>query len=170
MLGCAEVNITYQGQGRGQLPLLIVQGEGPTLLGRNWLQQIPVDLKMVNQVHSGGVEAVLDKYQEVFQEELGTLQGFEAHIEVDPNAKPQFCKARTVPYALREKVEEALQKLVEEGEAGRGRHVGTGTVLKLGGADCARSEKRQNQCEDLRGFPDDDKPRIQVGQVSNPQD
>lgn len=50
----------------------------------------------------------------MFQEDLGTLRGFEANIEVEPNATPRFCKARTVPYALRGKVEEALNRLVEE--------------------------------------------------------
>ena len=32
-----------------------------------------------------------------------------------PDTSPQFCKSMTVPYAVRGKVEEALQKLVEEG-------------------------------------------------------
>ena len=34
---------------------------------------------------------------------------------MEPDATPWFCKARTVPYALQGKVEEALKKLVEEG-------------------------------------------------------
>ena len=51
----------------------------------------------------------------MFREELGTLKGFQAHIELVPNASPRFYKARTVPYTLRDKVEETLKALVEEG-------------------------------------------------------
>ena len=57
----------------------------------------------------------LERHGEVFQAELVTLRGYEAKIHVDPGAKPRFCKARTVPYALREKVEQELDRLTKEG-------------------------------------------------------
>ena len=34
---------------------------------------------------------------------------------MDPGATPSFCKARTVPYVMREKAEEELDRLVAEG-------------------------------------------------------
>ena len=46
---------------------------------------------------------------------LGTLQEYEAKIYVDPGAQPKYCKARSVPYAMRGKVEEELERLVSEG-------------------------------------------------------
>ena len=46
---------------------------------------------------------------------MGTLEGFEAKISIDPNAAPIFSKARSVPYALRDKVEAELERLVNEG-------------------------------------------------------
>ena len=41
--------------------------------------------------------------------------GCEAKIYVDPNAQPKFCKARTVPYAVRSLVEQELERLVKLG-------------------------------------------------------
>ena len=51
----------------------------------------------------------------VFEETLGTLQGFKAQVHIDSAATPKFCKARTVPYAYRAMVEAELDRLVEQG-------------------------------------------------------
>jgi len=61
------------------------------------------------------VHELLDRFSIVFKEELGTMKGVKARIEVDPDAKPRYCKARTIPYALREKVDAELERLVSEG-------------------------------------------------------
>ena len=57
---------------------------------------------------------MLGKYSAVFKEGLGTFTGSAATIEVDPEATPRFCKARPLPYAMREKVEAELNRLVQE--------------------------------------------------------
>ena len=51
----------------------------------------------------------------MFQDGLGKLQGYQATIQVDPDAQPRFCKARSVPYAMKEMVVKELDRLVEEG-------------------------------------------------------
>ena len=48
----------------------------------------------------------------MFEEGLGKLEGYPAKLHVDKDAKPIFCKAQPVPYAMREK---ELDRLVEEG-------------------------------------------------------
>ena len=50
----------------------------------------------------------------MFQDGLGTLQGFKAKIFME-GATPRFCKARTVPYALKDLVDKELDRLVAEG-------------------------------------------------------
>ena len=42
------------------------------------------------------------------------MKGVEAKIHVDPDATPIFHKARSVPFALRSKVEEELEHLQEQ--------------------------------------------------------
>ena len=57
----------------------------------------------------------MDRHAEVFKEELGRVKGVKAKIHLDPQAQPRFFKPRTVPYALRGKVEKELDRLEMEG-------------------------------------------------------
>ena len=66
-------------------------------------------------MHTDGLQAVLDRHSEVFQDGLGTIKGFTARIYVDPNAAPRFYPARSVAYAFREQVEQELERLTREG-------------------------------------------------------
>ena len=114
VVGSRKVNINYQGQ-MARLPLLIVAGTGPTLMGRDWLSQIRLNWQQIHQVNTASLQAVLNRYPAVFQEGLGTLKGYQAKIYVDPNAVPRFNRARSVPYALRDKVDQELKRLQDEG-------------------------------------------------------
>ena len=62
-----------------------------------------------------GVEEVLKNHQSVFQEGYGTLKSFKAKIQLREGEMPVFCKARPVPYALRETVEKELERLDASG-------------------------------------------------------
>lgn len=71
-----------------------------------------------NKIHdtpSAGLQNLLETYDGVFKKGLGTFNGHEARLQVDPTATPHFCKARTLPYSIRPKVEEELDRLVAEG-------------------------------------------------------
>ena len=114
VLGSITVQVTYQSQ-KSQELLLVVKGNGPTLLGRNWLHHIVLDWQQINHVSPHPVQSVLQKHKEVFQEGLGALQGYQAKIIIDLTATPRFHKARAVPCAYRELVEKELDRLVQEG-------------------------------------------------------
>ena len=65
--------------------------------------------------HNLTLKDVLEKHKAVFEPGLGKVTGFKAKIEVDPEAQPKYCKARSVPYFYQEKVEQELDRLVKEG-------------------------------------------------------
>ena len=112
VLGIADVKVEYKGQ-TATLPLLVIPGAGPPLLGRDWLR---LDWKSIFQVRSQcSLQDVLEAYSEVFEEELGTVEGVFAKIHVADTAVPKFHKARSVPFALREKVEKELERLQKQG-------------------------------------------------------
>ena len=114
LVGEAEVAVKYGSQ-QVKLPLLVVAGEGRSLFGRDWLSSIRLNWHEIHQVQESTLESVLNRHTEVFQGGLGTLKGYRAKIHIDPDVQPRFCKARSVPYSMRVKVEEKLSQLVEEG-------------------------------------------------------
>lgn len=114
VLGSTQVSVCYDNQ-VAQLPLIVVKGTGPTLLGRNWLLKIQLNWAKLYYASNSDLQSIVDKYSAVFEEGLGTYKGYQAKIHVDPNANPRFFKPRTVPYSMREGIEAELSKLVAEG-------------------------------------------------------
>ena len=89
---------------------MVVEGRGPSLFGRNWLEKIKVDWERIHSVQSE-VDQILEKYETIFQEKLGTIKGVSARLELKSDARPKFYKARAVPYALKEAIENDLNRL-----------------------------------------------------------
>ena len=116
ILGSASVTVEYKGQ-REELRLLVVEGSGPSLLGRDWLGKLRLDWSELHSIRSqhSALDNVLAKHQALFKDELGTVRGTTAKIHVAPEVHPRFHKARSVPYALRGKVEQALERLEKDG-------------------------------------------------------
>jgi len=102
--GKLQVEVKH-GQEQKNLSLVVAQGKGPSLLGRDWLAQLRLDWKAIFRVQEHNalqeeLETILDARKEVFQNELGTIRGVNAKLHVDPNVRPKFCKPRPVPFSL----------------------------------------------------------------------
>ena len=96
------------------LPLIVVEGSGTPLFGRNWLEQINLnwaEIAKINEVGSvtgksntpQGLQKLLIKYQDVFKEELGQCKGVKAHLHVKAEATPKFYRPRPIPLSMKEK-------------------------------------------------------------------
>lgn len=108
------------------LILYVIDGQFPTLFGREWIRVFFGDswlsrlvgdtvhqLKVRANDHERFITSV--KKSKVFEPGIGLVQGFEAALDLKVDVKPRFCKARPVPFALKEKVGEALDKGEAEG-------------------------------------------------------
>lgn len=107
VLGCLNVNVEYEAQ-KAKLPLIVVKGSGPTLMGRDWLSRVRLNWANIHHVHTPSLHSLLSRFSTLFGGGLGTLKGYQAKIHVDPNAVPRFNPARSVPYALQDKVDREL--------------------------------------------------------------
>ena len=89
--GCLTVDVQYKKQ-QQTLPLLVVAGKGPSLLGRDWLQKIVLDWRSLHHLQAAPptkLQAILDSRSDVFKDELGCIKGLKA---IDAEATPHFCK------------------------------------------------------------------------------
>ena len=60
------------------------------------------------------LQGILDEHSSVFDSKLETLNDTTVTIHLDLTAQPCFCKARTVPYAFKGKIEKELDRLVQQ--------------------------------------------------------
>ena len=116
VLGEFDASIQYETQTH-VLPVVVVEGSGPNLLGRNWLSQLQLNwthLKHIRTVRTD-IQLLLDKYPELFKNELGTMTNFTVSLELKPGARPRFHRPRPVPFALRDNVDAEISRLVDSG-------------------------------------------------------
>ena len=115
-IGRMQADVVHEGT-TFSLPVLVVPGDGPNLLGRDWLAKIRLNWREVFScdVTTGSVQEIASEFPELFSPGLGKLEGVEVKFDVDMSVTPKCIKARTVPYAFREKVEDELDRLVAEG-------------------------------------------------------
>ncbi|PFX15928.1 Uncharacterized protein K02A2.6 [Stylophora pistillata] len=109
----AKVQVSY-GDQQACLPVIVTAGDGPALMGRNWLSVLRLDWKQIKQISLEPCdrgESLVSKYASLFDGGLGTIKGVTAHLKLKENATPQFFKPRPVPFALKEKIAEELKRL-----------------------------------------------------------
>lgn len=99
----------------------------PPIVGRSWLQELQVNLGQLNSLMNTGIKTVnsvdfskveLDKvlndYPSVFSDKLGLYNKRKFELHLKEGAQPIFFKPRPIPYAIRDKVDCEIDRLVRE--------------------------------------------------------
>ena len=111
------MRVQYEGQLK-KLVLVVIAGDGPSLLGRNWLSHITLNWKKVFAVRTLRLESLnklMQRHKPLFSEGLGTIEPYRATLHVQPGAKPRFFKPRSVPFAIRGALGSELDRLEQQG-------------------------------------------------------
>lgn len=67
------------------------------------------EAKKASEVDPDKVQAIFTDYKDIFTTKLGLMKGPPASLHLKDGAVPKFCKARSLPYALRDKVSLELE-------------------------------------------------------------
>lgn len=120
VIGCMALSITYLGH-TNKLTVYVIRDGGPPLLGRDFMRAFNLRLVSTfgycnNMTDADSVmQSLTNAYPKVFSEELGCFNKFEIQLPLKPDAKPVFFKSRPVPFAIRDKVNNELDRLVTLG-------------------------------------------------------
>ena len=110
--GEALLSVCYEDQ-RIKLPILVIKGEGPPLIGRNWLNSLKLNWRNLFSLNTP-VNSLVTQYEEVFGPDSGGVKDLKVTIHVSKDACPVFMKARHPPYILREGIEKELTRLEKD--------------------------------------------------------
>ena len=90
-----------------ELSAFIVCGNSIPFLGRDWIKVVRLNWNIF-KIRRGDVGTALEKTADVFLDGTGLIHGEKAVIHMKDNACPKVCRARTVLYALRKKIENKI--------------------------------------------------------------
>lgn len=81
----------------------------------NFANQVEAGQSSRLHVSSSDVQPLLMAFKDIFQEELGGMKGIQARVRLKPESTPKFFKPRSVPYALKERIEEDMKRMEQLG-------------------------------------------------------
>jgi hypothetical protein len=116
VLGKVMVTAHYNKE-RHRLPLYVVAGHGPNLLGRYWMKLLGIWIPRIHAIDErpAGLQQLLRQHAALFEPGLGKFTGPKVHLQVNRKVEPVFCKLRPVPHALRERVDNKINRLMQLG-------------------------------------------------------
>ena len=115
--GTLNMRVKYGNQ-KQKLVLVVVDGNGPSLLGRNWLKYLRLDWNNIFAVRTAQMKplhSLLQRHQYLFSKELGEIHPFTASLHVKADAAPRFFKPRPVPFAIKDAISQELNRLEKQG-------------------------------------------------------
>ncbi|XP_032078769.1 uncharacterized protein K02A2.6-like [Thamnophis elegans] len=114
VIGTRKVRVQFKGFD-GRLPLIIVEGRLPSLLGLDWFQSLGLQVSGIHHLGATALDCLVNEFPAVFDGTLGKYTGTPVSFNLDPSVQPVRMKPRRVPIALKPKVDAKLDKLVAQG-------------------------------------------------------
>lgn len=116
-LGCVSLPITYENK-TINFEVFIIKNGGPPILGRDFISAFELQLSSIkycelSSLGDNELQQLIHTYSDLFSDRLGCFNKYKIKLHLKEDAKPRFIKARPVPFALREKLDKEIDRLVE---------------------------------------------------------
>ncbi|UYV79719.1 K02A2.6-like [Cordylochernes scorpioides] len=115
-----ERDVFVEEAGRKLRLIVVDEGFPEVLLGREWLKFLDINYSgllnvNVNKISEICMDSLIENYANLFNNDLGCLKDVKLNICIKRDAAPVFCKARSLPFAMKKKVEDELEDMVDKG-------------------------------------------------------
>ena len=117
VLGELDVNTTYKEQ-QARLPLVVIAGNRPALLGRNWLRKLKLDWSAIFSIQvttDSDLDKIHEQHKQLSDGEHRCIEGYKAELRRKDGAKPVFVKANPIPCGAKPMVDHELDRQVHAG-------------------------------------------------------
>lgn len=97
--------------------IIIIENGDSAIVGRDFLRKFnkTVSINTICNIKCESLEFILNKYDTIFNNDIGKLKNVKARLETLKDPIPKFVKARPVPYAFRKDIENQLHELEQMG-------------------------------------------------------
>ena len=112
--GFCKVEIKYSNITKMMKLYIIKKGMCP-ILGRNFISEFGLVLGRndVNMIENAPDKFLVDKFGVLFEDVLGTFKYGKMHLNLKQGAIPKYIRPRPLPFAMRQKVENELNRLLK---------------------------------------------------------
>lgn len=97
----------------------VIQNGGPPLVGRDFMSKFNFNFSRNNKINVGRrddeVQILMNEFDDLWKDELGCFNKYEVSLQLKNDSKARFFKARSVPFALKDKVENEISRLEKLG-------------------------------------------------------
>lgn len=115
--GVLRISVAYKGQNQF-MDFFVVSNNGVSLLGRDFIYLFDLQLASINSLcvkDDSVIKDLISEFPTVFSGRLGKFNKYNIELHLKENSKPIFFRARPVPFALREKIDKELDRLIQLG-------------------------------------------------------
>ena len=115
--GTINMRVQY-GDQKQKLLLVVVEGNEPSVFGRNWLKYLQLDWSSIFSMQTTKMKplhTLLQSHQILFSKELGEIHPFTASLPIKTDATPRFFKPHPAPFAIKYAISQKLTGLEKQG-------------------------------------------------------
>lgn len=114
-IGLLEVDVKYKNI-VSKIILNVIRNGGPPILGRDFLQNFEISLEQIFSLDKKIMDNdIKSKFEKLFSPGCGTFNKGTVSLKlINDNVEAKFFRPRVLPFAMREKVECEINRLLEE--------------------------------------------------------